>query len=169
MLQVGELVTLQLGFRLLELRLYPVEAAGDRRQVGVALGELRLQGGERLADLRLLPLQGLEMLLLLSLLLLQLVEAVRERVRIIRLRRQRGEQEQQRQGGARCFCFYSGGAPAEPGMPGSRRGVKVTPPNGGLAALGFFSFFFFFSSRRPRSRDLAMVPASQSVFGEWLL
>jgi hypothetical protein len=23
--------------------------------------------------------------------------------------------------------------------------------------LGFFSFFFFFSSRRPRSRDFAMV------------
>jgi hypothetical protein len=128
------------------------------------------------------------MLLLLSLLLLQLVEPVRERVRIVRLRRQRGDQEQERQGGARCGTpqtrvwhasrhprgpagprFYSDGAPAEPGMPGSRRGVKVVPPNGGAAALGFFSFFFFFSSRRPRSRDLAMVPASQSVFGEWLL
>ena len=188
-LEVGKLVSEQIGFCLLQLGSQHLELVGDRRQVGIAPGKLGLKAGESLAHLRLLHLQGLEMLLLLRLLLLQPVQPVGERVRIIRLRRQSGEQEQQysqrdaaakrlKRGfgtpratrvGRRARTFYSDGAPAEPGMPGSRRGVKVVPPNGGAAALGFFSFFFFFSSRRPRSRDLAMVPASQSVFGEWLL
>ena len=72
-----------------------------------------------------------------------------------------GGQEEQQGHEGRCWADYSGGAPAEPGMPGSRRGVKVdVPPNGGATPFGFFSFFFFLASRFPRSRDFAMVPAS---------
>src|SRR5207245_10750905 len=52
---------------------------------------------------------------------------------------------------------YTGGAPAEPGMPGSRRGVKAASLNGAGAPFGGFSFFFFFTSRLPLSRDFAMV------------
>src|SRR2546430_14960039 len=43
-------------------------------------------------------------------------------------------------------------------MPGSRRGVKPTSPNGAGAPFGVFSFFFFLTSRLPLSRDFAMVP-----------
>lgn len=109
-----------------------------------------------------MPLLGLErtqLLLLLSLLPLQLRQPVGERARIIRIGWKCGEKEQQRRKGG-CWADYSGGAPAEPGIPGSRRGVKVLPPRGGVTPFGFFSFFFFFSSRWPLSRDFAMVPAS---------
>ena len=104
--------------------------------------------------------KGAQPLLLPSLLLLDLRESIGKRRRVIRVGWRRGDQKQQRHEGS-CWANYPGGAPAEPGMPGSRRGVKpVVPPNGAGAPFGFFSFFFFFSSRRPRSRDFAMVPAS---------
>jgi hypothetical protein len=109
-----------------------------------------------LSDLRLLSEQRVQLLLLPGLLLLDVGQPICERARIVRAGRHRGDEEQQRHKG-RCRADYSDGAPAEPGMPGSRRGVKVVAPNVGGAALGFFSFFFFFSSRRPRSRDFAMV------------
>jgi hypothetical protein len=103
--------------------------------------------------------------LLPSLLLLDLRQSIRERAWIIRLCWNGGDGEQQRRQGAGCQANYSGGAPAEPGGPGSRRGVKLgvvkpAPPNGAGAPFGCFSFFFFFGSRFPLSRDFAMVPAS---------
>ena len=92
--------------------------------------------------------------------LLKLGQAIGKRAWIIRVGWHCGQDEQQGRKG-RCWADYSGGAPAEPGMPGSRRGLKVvTPPNGGVTPFGFFSFFFFLASRFPRSRDFAMVPAS---------
>ena len=108
----------------------------------------------------MLALQSCELLLEARLFLLNARQPIRERAWIIRVGRHGGQKEQQGREG-RCRADYSGGAPAEPGMPGSRRGVKVdVPPNGGVTPFGFFSFFFFFSSRRPLSRDFAMVPAS---------
>jgi hypothetical protein len=96
-------------------------------------------------------------LLLPRLLLLDSRQPVGKRAWIFRVGRYRGKYEQQR-GQRGCRTDYSGGAPAEPGMPGSRRGVKVVPPNGGgTTPFGFFSFFFFLASRFPRSRDFAMV------------
>ncbi|HVH66034.1 MAG TPA: hypothetical protein VM674_08355 [Candidatus Acidoferrum sp.] len=94
--------------------------------------------------------------MLAGLLLLELGESIGERGGIVRVGWHRGDQEQQRRKGS-CWSDYSCGAPAEPGMPGSRRGVKPVAPNVGVTPFGFFSFFFFFSSRRPRSRDFAMV------------
>ena len=128
----------------------------DRREVGVALGQLRLQRDQRLTDLSLLALQRTQLLLQPSLLLLDLRQAIGKRVGIIRVGWHSGQEQQQGHQG-RCWADYSGGAPAEPGMPGSRRGVKVVPPNGGVTPFGFFSFFFFLASRFPRSRDFAMV------------
>jgi hypothetical protein len=123
------------------------------------LRQLRLERDQRLANLTLLTLQRAQLLLQPTLLLLQLREPIGKRAWIIRVGRHCGDKEQQRRKGS-CWADYSGGAPAEPGMPGSRRGVKVVvPPNGGATPFGFFSFFFFFASRFPRSRDFAMVPA----------
>jgi hypothetical protein len=96
------------------------------------------------------------------LLLLDLGEAVGERAGIVRVRRHGGDEEQQRHKGAASSGDYAGGAPAEPGMPGSRRGVKAASLNGAGAPFGGFSFFFFLTSRLPRSRDFAMDPASQT-------
>jgi hypothetical protein len=96
------------------------------------------------------------------LLLLHLRQPVGERAGIIRVCRQRGDEEQQRHKGAACSGDYAGGAPAEPGIPGSRRGVKATSLNGAGAFFGAFSFFFFLTSRLPLSRDFAMDPASQT-------
>jgi hypothetical protein len=118
-----------------------------------------------LPHLALLSLEGAQLLLLPCLLLLDLRQPIGERAGIIRLCWKGGdEQQQRRQGAGRC-TDYSGGAPAEPGVPGSRRGVKlggVKPalPKGAGAPFGGFSFFFFFTSRFPLSRDFAMVPAS---------
>jgi hypothetical protein len=113
----------------------------------------------------LLSAERVQLLLLPSLLLLDLRQPIGERARIIRLCWNGGDEQQQRRQGAGCSTNYSGGAPAEPGGPGSRRGVKLggvkpAPPNGAGAPFGCFSFFFFFGSRFPRSRDFAMVPAS---------
>jgi hypothetical protein len=58
-----------------------------------------------------------------GLLLLYLRQPIGERARIIRVRGHGGYEEQQRQQGAASPDDYAGGAPAEPGMPGSRRGV----------------------------------------------
>jgi hypothetical protein len=118
-----------------------------------------------LAHLALLPHQRAQLPLLPSLLLLDLCQAIGKRARIIRLGWNGGDEQQQRRQGADCWTDYSGGAPAEPGIPGSRRGVKLggvmpAPPNGAGAPFGCFSFFFFFGSRFPLSRDFAMVPAS---------
>src|ERR1700732_939983 len=93
-----------------------------------------------------------------GLLLLDLRQPVGERAGIIRVRRHGGDEEQQRHNGAARSSVYAGGAPAEPGMPGSRRGVKAASLNGAGAPFGAFSFFFFFTSRLPLSRDFAMVP-----------
>jgi hypothetical protein len=113
----------------------------------------------------LLSAERVQLLLLPSLLLLDLRQPIGERARIIRLCWNGGDEQQQRRQGAGCSTNYSGGAPAEPGGPGSRRGVKLggvkpAPPNGAGAPFGCLSFFFFFGSRFPRSRDFAMVPAS---------
>jgi hypothetical protein len=118
-----------------------------------------------LPHLALLSLQGAQLLLLPGLLLLHLGQSIGERAGIIRLCWNGGDDQQQRRQGAGCLADYSGGAPAEPGGPGSRRGVKLggvkpAPPNGAGAPFGGFSFFFFFGSRFPLSRDFAMVPAS---------
>jgi hypothetical protein len=130
---------------------------GHRSEVRIPHRQLRFKAGKGLADLRLLALQGTQSLLLSSLLLLDLGESISQRAWIIRVGWHCGDYEQQRRKGG-CWADYSGGAPAEPGMPGSRRGVRpVVPPNGAGAPFGFFSFFFFFSSRRPLSRDFAMV------------
>src|SRR5438128_8162754 len=92
------------------------------------------------------------------LLLLNLCQPIGERAGIIRVRRHGGDKEQQRQHGAARSGDYAGGAPAEPGIPGSRRGVKpASPLKGAGAPFGVFSFFFFFTSRLPLSRDFAMV------------
>jgi hypothetical protein len=72
----------------------------DRRQVGVAQGELRLEGGEHLPHLALLSQQRAELLLLPSLLLLDLRQPIRERARIIRLCWNGGDEQQQRRQGA---------------------------------------------------------------------
>jgi hypothetical protein len=130
---------------------------GHRRQVRIPHRQLRFKAGKRLSDLCLLALEGIQSLLLPSLLLLDLGEAISQRAWIFRVGWHCGDNEQQRRNGG-CWADYSGGAPAEPGMPGSRLGVRpVVPPNGAGAPFGFFSFFFFFSSRRPLSRDFAMV------------
>jgi hypothetical protein len=118
-----------------------------------------------LPHLALLSLQGAQLLLLPCLLLLDLRQPIGKRAGIIRLCWNGGYEEQQRRQGAGRCPDYSGGAPAEPGVPGSRRGVKlggVKPalPKGAGAPFGGFSFFFFFTSRFPLSRDFAMVPAS---------
>ncbi|HEY9286478.1 MAG TPA: hypothetical protein VIT43_00485 [Candidatus Dormibacteraeota bacterium] len=131
-----------------------------RREIRITLRQLGLKPNQRLADLALLALERRQLLLEAGLFLLKLRQPVRERAWIIRVGRHGGQEEQQGHEG-RCRADYSGGAPAEPGMPGSRRGLKVvTPPNGGVTPFGFFSFFFFLASRFPRSRDFAMVPAS---------
>ena len=148
--------------RVSELCLDRLGSGRDRRQVGIAQGELRLQRGERLSDLALLAFERTQPLVLLRLLLLDLRQPIGERAGIIRVRRHRGDEEQQRQKGAACSGNYAGGAPAEPGVGGSRRGVKATSPNGAGAFFGDFSFFFFLTSRLPLSRDFAMDPASQT-------
>src|SRR5438105_9258685 len=89
---------------------------------------------------------------------LHLRKPIGERAGIIRVRGHGGDEEQQRQQGAASSGDYTGGAPAEPGMPGSRRGVKAASLNGAGAPLGAFSFFFFLTSRLRLSRDFAMVP-----------
>jgi hypothetical protein len=155
-LVVGELVMRELQLRIGKLGFDRLGLGRDRRQVGIALRQLDLQGSQRLAQLALLAFQRTQPLLLPRLLLLDPRQPVGKRAGIFRVGRYRGEKKQQR-GQRGCRADYSGGAPAEPGMPGSRRGVKVVPPNGGVTPFGFFSFFFFFSSRRPRSRDFAMV------------
>src|SRR6202043_4150527 len=109
------------------------------------------------------PLGLAQPLMLTRLLLLHLCQPVGERVGIIRVRGHGGNEEQQRQQGTASSSDYAGGAPAEPGMPGSRRGVKLTSPNGAGAPFGVFSFFFFFTSRLPLSRDFAMVPSSPDL------
>jgi hypothetical protein len=144
------------GLRGVDLVLQGLSLGGDRREVRIARGKLRLQGGQRLTKLALLGEQGTQPLLLLSLLLLQLRQPIGKRGGIIRMGWHCGQEQQQRRKGG-CRANYAGGAPAEPGMPGSRRGLKVVPPRGGVTPFGFFSFFFFFSSRRPLSRDFAMV------------
>src|SRR3989441_1934088 len=159
--EVGVLVVIDLQLRIVKLRLDGLGSGRNRRQVGVALRQLRLEGRQRFAQIALLTLECGEPLLLTRLLLLNPRQSFRERARVVRARRHRGYQEQQRREGARCLTDYSGGAPAEPGMPGSRGGVKVVPLNGAGAPLGGFSFFFFFASRFPLSRDFAMVPASR--------
>ena len=144
------------------MRLDGLRPGRNRRQVGIALRQLRLESRQCLPELALLTLKRAQPLLLARLLLLNPRKSIRERARVVRARRHRGNQEQQRRKGARCLTDYSGGAPAEPGMPGSRRGVKVVLLNGGGTPFGAFSFFFFFTSRFPLSRDFAMVPASQT-------
>jgi hypothetical protein len=94
-----------------------------------------------------------------GLFLLHLRQPISERAGIVRVRGHGGDEEQQRQQGAAGSGDYAGGAPAEPGIPGSRRGVKpASLLKGAGAPLGAFSFFFFFTSRLPLSRDFAMVP-----------
>ncbi len=153
----------------------------DRCEVGAALRELCFQGSQGLPDLALLTFERAQPLMLPRLLLLHLRQPIGERAGIVRVRRHGGDEEQQRHQGpdelpqklgwhvprpsrrpAGGRPNYAGGAPAEPGMPGSRRGVKAASLNGAGAPFGAFSFFFFLTSRLPRSRDFAMDPASQT-------
>ena len=159
MLQVRELIVRQLQLGVGDLRFNRLRLGGDRGQVGIALRQLHLQPRECQLDLALLSLQRREPLMLPRLLLLNLCQPIGERAGIIRVRGHGGDKEQQRQQGAARSGDYAGGAPAEPGIPGSRRGVKpASPLKGAGAPLGAFSFFFFFTSRLPLSRDFAMVP-----------
>jgi hypothetical protein len=153
---VRRLRGVEAALRRVDLALERLGLGGDRRKVRIAQGKLGLQGRQRLTNLALLSEQGIQALLLLSLLLLQLRQPVGKRGWIIRMGWHCGQEQQQRRKGG-CWANYAGGAPAEPGMPGSRRGLKVVPPRGGVTPFGFFSFFFFFSSRCPLSRDFAMV------------
>ena len=82
-----------------------------------------MQTRQCLPDLALLSLQRIEPLGLPRLFLLHLRQPIGERARIIRVHGHGGHEEQQRQQGAASPDDYAGGAPAEPGMPGSRRGV----------------------------------------------
>src|SRR6202140_44746 len=142
-----------------DLRLDRLRLGGNRGKVSVALRQLQLQAGECQLNLALLSLQCSEPLMLQCLLLLHLRQPIGERAGIIRVRGHGGNEEQQRQQGAARSDDYAGGAPAEPGTPGSRRGVKpASPLKGAGAPFGAFSFFFFFTSRLPLSRDFAMVP-----------
>jgi hypothetical protein len=71
----------------------------------------------------LLTFECTQALMLPRLLLLNLCQPIGERAGIVRVRGHGGNEDKQRQQGAASPDDYAGGAPAEPGVPGSRRGV----------------------------------------------